>query len=200
MKKSMRASRRVRTEGTMRLALVGPLPPPAGGMANQTRQLAGLLRTGGVDVALVRTNEPYRPAWVESIRGVRAAFRLAPYVLRLASLAKACDVAHVMANSGWALHLFAAPAVRLMSRRNVPVIVNYRGGLAREFLRRSGSSVLRTLRRTDALPPAGLWRVWDRDADHSEYRRSRPLPAGSPGAARTPSHRDRTQSRAHLRH
>ena len=135
----------------MRLALVGPLPPPAGGMANQTRQLAGLLKAGGVDVALARTNEPYRPAWVQSIRGVRAAFRLAPYVLRLASLAKACDVAHVMANSGWAWHLFAAPAVRLMSRRSVPVIVNYRGGLAREFLRRSGRSVRRTLRRADAV-------------------------------------------------
>jgi hypothetical protein len=27
----------------MRIGLVGPLPPPAGGMANQTRQLAELL-------------------------------------------------------------------------------------------------------------------------------------------------------------
>jgi len=120
-------------------------------MANQTRQLARLLRSDGIDVTLVRTNEPYLPGWVGSIRGVRAVFRLTPYVVRLARLARRCDVAHVMANSGLAWHLFAAPAIRLMSRRKVPVIVNYRGGLAGEFLRRSGNSVQRTLRRAQAV-------------------------------------------------
>ena len=120
-------------------------------MANQTRQLAGLLQADGIDVVLVRTNEPYSPTWVRGIWGIRAAFRLAPYLVRLARLAKERDVAHVMANSGWAWHLFAAPAIRLMSRRRVPVIVNYRGGLAAEFLRRSGNSVQRTLRRAQAV-------------------------------------------------
>ena len=31
----------------LRVGLVGPLPPPAGGMANQTRQLAELLDAEG---------------------------------------------------------------------------------------------------------------------------------------------------------
>jgi len=37
-----------------RIGLVGPLPPPAGGMANQTRQLAELLEREGAKVTLVR--------------------------------------------------------------------------------------------------------------------------------------------------
>ena len=42
----------------MRLGLVGPLPPPNGGMAMQTLQLARLLEKEGVVVELVQTNAP----------------------------------------------------------------------------------------------------------------------------------------------
>ena len=49
------------------IALVGPLPPPAGGMANQTRQLAELLVGEGVTVRMIQTQPPYRPAWVSEI-------------------------------------------------------------------------------------------------------------------------------------
>jgi len=35
-----------------RIAIVGPLPPPAGGMANQTLQLSRLLGEEGVYVAV----------------------------------------------------------------------------------------------------------------------------------------------------
>ncbi len=47
--------------------LVGPLPPPSGGMANQTRQLKRLLEGEGVQVTLVQTNAPYRPAWATRV-------------------------------------------------------------------------------------------------------------------------------------
>ena len=135
----------------LRLGLVGPLPPPLGGMANQTRQLARLLASDGLDVRLVRTNEPYRPAWVAHLRGVRAFARLLPYRRALAAISREVDVVHVMANSGWAWFLFAAPAIRAAVTRSVPVIVNYRGGLAREFLRRSAARVLPVLRAASAV-------------------------------------------------
>ena len=47
-----------------RVLLVGPLPPPSGGMANQTRQLARLLEGEGCAVVLAQTNSAYRPAWI----------------------------------------------------------------------------------------------------------------------------------------
>ena len=62
------------------------------------------------------------------------------------------QIAHVMANSGMAWYLFVAPAIHIARFRGVPVIVNYRGGLAAEFLKEHAGSVLWSLRR--ALGPA----------------------------------------------
>jgi len=128
------------------VGLVGPLPPPSGGMANQTVQLERLLREACVAVELVQVNVPYRPRWVGRMRGVRAAFRIVPYLWRLWRCAGRVDVIHLMANSGWAWHLFAAPAIWIGRLRGVPVIVNYRGGEAESFLERQGAWVRPTLR------------------------------------------------------
>lgn len=121
------------TRMPLRVSLVGPLPPPSGGMANQTRQLARLLRDEDIEVDVVQVNSPYRPVWIERLRGVRAVFRLLPYVLRLWRSAGRADLIHVMANSGWAWHLFAAPAIWLGHWRGKAVVVNYRGGEAESF-------------------------------------------------------------------
>jgi len=45
----------MKTSG-LHIGLVGPLPPPSGGMANQTQQLAKLLRDEGVLVELIQVN------------------------------------------------------------------------------------------------------------------------------------------------
>lgn len=141
----------------VRVALVGPLPPPSGGMANQTRQLARLLADTGLAVETVQVNPPYRPAWIGRVRAVRAAFRLVPYLVRLWRAAGRADLMHVMANSGWAWHLFAAPAVWIAWLRGVPAVVNYRGGEAEEFFARSFARVRPTLARAAAVVvPSGF--------------------------------------------
>jgi glycosyltransferase involved in cell wall biosynthesis len=148
----------------LRIALVGPLPPPAGGMAMQTRQLAELLRGERADVLVIATNAPYWPGWVGRWRGVRALFRLFPYLLTLWRAAGRSDVMHVMANSGWSWHLFAAPAVWISRLRRVPVVVNYRGGEAAEFLAHSARTVRRTVRHASRLivPSAFLEEIFGR--------------------------------------
>jgi glycosyltransferase involved in cell wall biosynthesis len=140
-----------------RICLVGPLPPPAGGMANQTAQLAELLRGDGFDIEVVQTNSPYRPAWVGGIRVVRALFRLLPYMARLWSRIGAADLVHLMANSGWSWFLFAMPAALVARLRGVPLIVNYRGGEAASFLETSAWAVRPVVRRAAALVvPSGF--------------------------------------------
>jgi glycosyltransferase involved in cell wall biosynthesis len=134
-----------------RIALVGPLPPPPGGMANQTEQLARFLGAEGAEVTLVQTNAPYRPSFVRYLRGFRAGFRLVPFLERLRAAAREATLFHVMANSGWAYHLFAAPAVNAARRAGVPVILNYRGGNAERFFARSFPIVARSLSRTNAI-------------------------------------------------
>ena len=154
----------------LRVLLVGPLPPPAGGMANQTRQLAELLRGEGASVELVRTNAPYRPAWAAQLKGLRALFRLLPYLAQLWRGAGRADVVHVMANSGWSWHLFAAPAVWIASLRGVPVVVNYRGGEAGSFLARAAPAVRASMRRAAmlAVPSGFLQQVF---VDHGMHAR-----------------------------
>jgi len=126
-------------------------------MANQTQQLAELLRSEGLTVSLVQTNAPYRPQWVAGFPVIRAIFRLIPYLFALWQLAGRCDVMHIMANSGWSWHLFAAPAVWIAKFRKVPVIVNYRGGEAETFLAKSAHAVRLTMRQTSVLiVPSGF--------------------------------------------
>ena len=115
-------------------------------MANQTAQLARLLQSEGAQVRVVRTNAPYRPRVVEKLRGVRAGFRLLPYLFELRRAMREAELVHLMASSGWSWHLFAAPALWVARRASVPVVVNYRGGNAGRFFAQSFRSVERTLR------------------------------------------------------
>lgn len=144
----------------MRVALIGPLPPPSGGMANQTLQLQRLLQDEGVAVELVQVNAPYWPAWAGRVRGVRAVARLLPYLAALWGAMGRAEVAHLMANSGWSWHLFAAPAIWIGRLRGTPVVVNYRGGFAGEFLARQASWVRFSMRRAARLiVPSGFLRA-----------------------------------------
>jgi hypothetical protein len=133
----------------LRVALVGP-PPPAGGMANQTRQLAELLRQEGASVELVQVNAPYRPAWIGRVQGLRAVARLLPYGFGLWSAAGRADIS---ARNGQ-LWLVVAPlrgaGGLIGSLRRRPVVVNYHGGEAEAFLNRSAPRVRSTL----ARPPS----------------------------------------------
>lgn len=141
----------------LRLCLVGPLPMPAGGMANQTAQLRVLLEGEGHQVDVVRTNVPCRPRWLRGVPYVRAAARLLPYLWHLWRAAGRAQLMHVMANSGWSWHLFAAPAIWIGHLRGCPVVVNYRGGEAARFLQKSHRQVAPTLRRASVLMvPSGF--------------------------------------------
>lgn len=141
----------------LKVGLVGPLAPPAGGMANQTRQLAELLRAAGSQVDIVQTNRPYAPAWVGRVPGLRALFRLLPYLLALWRTAGRVDLMHLMSNSGWAWHLFSTPAIWIAWLRGTPVVVNYRGGEAAGFLQRSAALVRLSMQRAAVLAvPSGF--------------------------------------------
>lgn len=133
------------------VGIVGPLPPPPGGMANQTRELADLLAAEGIDVHIASTNAPYRPVWIAHVRGLRSLFRFVPFLAALRGLVADVKLVHVMANSGWTWFLCAAPAINAAARCGVPVVVHYHGGLAREFLAKSARRVLPTLRRATTV-------------------------------------------------
>lgn len=154
----------------MRVALIGPLPPPSGGMANLTMQLDTILRGEGMEVELIQTNAPYWPSWIGRIRGIRAVFRLMPYLYRLWKSLGRAQLAHLMANSGWSWHLYAVPAIWISHFRNTPIVVNYHGGYANEFLEKQASLVSMSMRRAARLvvPSKFLQKVFD-DYGMSSY-------------------------------
>lgn len=146
----------------LRICLIGPIPPPAGGMANQTRQLKLLLEQEGAIVTMVAVNAPYQPAVIEKVPGLRALFRLAPYLLNLYRTIGNHDVCHLMANSGWSWHLFAAPAIWIAHFRKKPLVMNYRGGHAEAFFSSSWRYVGPSVKRCSAVvvPSPYLQRVF----------------------------------------
>lgn len=143
-------------------------------------------------VELVRTNPPYWPEWVGSVPLLRAGFRMVPYLVRLWQAVGRAGVVHVLANSGWAWHLFAAPAIGIALLRDVAVIINYRGGGADDFLARAPSHVLRMLAQASlrVTPSAFLRRVFSKYGLTTEVipniidlSRFSPVPARSVGDA-----------------
>lgn len=139
------------TLSDLKILIVGPVPPPAGGMANQTRQLQILLQSEGADVNLVAVNKPYSPNWIGKIPVLRALFRLFPYIWALFQQVRKADVVHMMANSGWSWHLFSAPAIWIAWILNKPLLVNYRGGHAEAFFKKSFHWVRPSLNRSKGI-------------------------------------------------
>jgi glycosyltransferase involved in cell wall biosynthesis len=147
------------------LCIAGPLPPPAGGMANQTEKLAELLRSEGLTVGIIQTNAPYQPAWVSGIPVLRALFRLLGYWATLRrELTPQVQLLHIMANSGWSWHLFAVPAILIARQRRIPVVLNYRGGYADSFFAKSWDKVSWALRKCAVIvvPSTFLQQVFNR--------------------------------------
>lgn len=178
----------------LNVAVVGPLPPPAGGMANQALQLEQLLRQNGAEVRFVRVNEPYKPGWVADLKGVRSVFRLLPYLYQLWRQIRSSDIVHLLANSGWSWHLFAAPAVWTGWLLKKPVVINYRGGEAETFFERSWRWVLPTINKSRhvIVPSAFLQRVFAKrgmpsdivpnilDIERFDFKHKKPFDSNSP--------------------
>jgi len=144
------------SDGDPRIALVAPFPPPAGGMAVQAEGLARALRAAGWDVKEVPTFRAL-PAGLERIPVLRAAVREAVFLLRLLDALRDGDVVHLMACSHLSFLLHAVPTIVLARLLRKGLLVNYRGGLAREFFARSRSWALPLVRRAHRLVvPSGF--------------------------------------------
>jgi len=120
-----------------RVLLVAPMPPPFGGMALQACLVERLLRQDGACVSVFAANFPFPKGlrFVQMIPGVRTLARALMIGPALLNAARQSDTVHIFAAS-W-LYFFAVvyPAVavgRILRRK---VVLNYRGGEAKEFFR-----------------------------------------------------------------
>jgi glycosyltransferase involved in cell wall biosynthesis len=137
----------------VKVLIVAPVPPPYGGMALQAQQLEALLKRDGVDVETFATNFPL-PTLVrglERVPLVRTLTRALLIWFRLRRSMRAATVVHVLAASWVYFFLAVYPAVLIARASGKRIVVNYRGGEAREFFARCGWLCRPVFRLADAV-------------------------------------------------
>jgi phenylacetate-CoA ligase len=122
-----------------KVLLVGPKVPPYGGMAIQGRLMQELMTADGVEASFLASNLPFPDslAFLDRLRGIRPFLRSINFSWRLWRMLGPVEVVHVLACSWLYFFLIVCPAVIIGRIRGKRVILNYRGGQADDFLRRS---------------------------------------------------------------
>ena len=152
----------------LKIGLVGPFPPPWGGMSVQAESLHGYLVREGFNVTPIRTNAPFRApfGWLNNLPVFRAIFRFAQFIKTLLRETKKVDLVHIFSNSSLSFFLITAPAVVIGKWRFKRVIIHYHGGAAKAFLKRWGFLARPIFLRADCIlvPSPFLERIF-RQAD-----------------------------------
>jgi glycosyltransferase involved in cell wall biosynthesis len=143
----------------IRIGLIGPVPPPYGGMSVQTRKLEGLLNKEGLEVMTIPVNFmfPRGLRFIDKIKYIRAVVRLFFYLIVLMKTLRGVDLIHILSNSYLSFFLYSVPAVIIANLYSCKVVVNYRGGLAEEFLKKYGWAAFYFFKKADAIiVPSGF--------------------------------------------
>jgi glycosyltransferase involved in cell wall biosynthesis len=119
------------------IAIVGPKPPPLGGMALQALALHQHLVKESIPNRFIATN-PELPGILARLKGVRTLIQSVIYVIELFRALPRVSVVHVLGASYFYFFSRVAPAIvigRIMGKR---VVLNYRGGAGPSFFARFG--------------------------------------------------------------
>ena len=114
------------------IAIIGPKPPPLGGMALQAVALHRHLVKESIPNQFVATN-PKLPKVLARLKGIRTVIQSAIFIVELCRALPRVSVVHILGASYFYFFSRVAPAIliaRLMGKR---VVLNYRGGAAQSF-------------------------------------------------------------------
>lgn len=141
--------------------IVGPAPPPYGGMALQATALVDRLKQDGVDVEFLATN-PRLPTFLARVKGLRTVVQSLLFFWNLCHSLTRRRIVHLLAASHWYFVLRVIPTIVVGKLFGRQVILNYRGGEAPQFFARYRWLVLPSLRLVDniAVPSRYLQRVF----------------------------------------
>jgi len=119
------------------VAIVGPVPPPYGGMALQCGVLRENLLREGVSAMIIPTNPPLFLG-LAKLRVLRTFLQTLVYLCRLVKVIPQVSVVHILAASYFYFFARVAPAVLLSRIFRRRIIINYRGGEALLFFSKYG--------------------------------------------------------------
>jgi glycosyltransferase involved in cell wall biosynthesis len=143
----------IKDKNRIRICIIGPLPPPYGGMAVQTAKLQNLLQKEGLKVKTLPVNIsfPKRFCFIDNLKYIRAMIRLLFYIVILCERLKRVDLIHILSNSYLSFFLYTTPAVFIGKFFRCKVIINYRGGEAQDFFEKYKWVICRILKMADAI-------------------------------------------------
>lgn len=135
------------------IGIVCHFPPPPGGMPGQAEALSRGLAARGVEVVRIQTNlnGPGLGRAIDSIRVLRSLVRFPVFLFRLARAIPKVSILHVLSCCGLYFFLFTAPPLVLGRWFGRSVVLNYRGGRAREFFGRWPTFVRWVVRHADVI-------------------------------------------------
>lgn len=142
-----------------KICIVGPLPPPLGGMAIQAQKLAFFLSRDGYDVYTVGTN-PFsakNSGFVSRIPGLRSIFNMLCFLKNLKTTLTHSDVVYFLTGFFNFFFWVTYPALILIRLSGKPVILSARGGDARRFFQKYKKLVLPVLKKVELITtPSGF--------------------------------------------
>lgn len=135
------------------ICLVGPVPPPYGGMSVQTVQLGNLLQKEGLEVKMIPVNLSFPKSFcfIDNLKYVRAVVRLLYYMFTLCKRLNGVDLIHILSNSYLNFFLYTVPATIIGKLFHCRIIINYRGGQAQEFFEKHKWITCRIFKMADAI-------------------------------------------------
>lgn len=135
------------------IVIVAPFPPPWGGMTLQANQLFQLLLQERVKVKRIDTNQKFSGRWsfLERMPGLRTIAHWALFARQVWRAARPQTILHIFANSYASFFLWTGTATVIGRRRGAAIIINYRGGLAHEFLEKWRKSTAFIFRRANKI-------------------------------------------------
>jgi glycosyltransferase involved in cell wall biosynthesis len=119
------------------IAIVGPMPPPLGGMALQALALHQHLLKEAIPNRFIVTNPELPPA-LARLKGVRTVIQTAIYANDLFRALPRASVVHILGASYFYFFSRVAPAVVIARILRKRVVLNYRGGAGPSFFARFG--------------------------------------------------------------
>src|SRR5271165_4883438 len=123
-----------RTSTPTRVWIVAPTPPPYGGMSVQAEKLQERLVSEGFAAELITTNPS--PPWqfLAHIPAIRTIVREMQYLTSLVRIIRDPGVVHHFSASYLFFFLHSAPLLLLSGWMRSKMVLNYRGGEAKDFL------------------------------------------------------------------
>ena len=135
------------------VSIVGPFPPPYGGMAVQAKKLAALLRESGCVVQEIKTNSNIPPRLLISSRipVFRSLANIGFFLLNLHKALRKTNVVYLLTGFFDFFFWITFPALILIKIHKKRVILSARGGKAQDFFEKYKPVIKSILKQVDVI-------------------------------------------------